>query len=71
MKHETTGWQWHQVDHVQIICTSLQTDNNASTSPQAACCFWCPASSVKALKAFYSPTRDVGECPTWWPPCRI
>jgi len=20
------GWQWHQLDHVQIICTSLQTD---------------------------------------------
>ena len=26
-------WQWHQVDHMQIICTSLQTDNYASTSP--------------------------------------
>jgi len=19
-------WQWHQLDHTQIICTSLQTD---------------------------------------------
>jgi len=27
------GWQWHQVDHMQIICTSLQTDNHTSTSP--------------------------------------
>jgi len=28
-----TGWQWHQLDHVQkIICTSLQTDNYASTA---------------------------------------
>jgi len=26
-------WQWHQLDHMQIICTSLQTDNYASTSP--------------------------------------
>jgi len=26
-------WQWHQMDHMQIICTSLQTDNHASTSP--------------------------------------
>jgi len=25
-------WQWHQLDHVQIICTSLQTDDHASTS---------------------------------------
>jgi len=27
-----TEWQWHQLDHMQIICTSLQTDNHASTS---------------------------------------
>jgi len=32
MKQEMTGWQWHQLDHMQIICTSLQTDNHASTS---------------------------------------
>jgi len=23
--------QWHQLDHIQTICTSLQTDNHAST----------------------------------------
>jgi len=27
------GWQWHQLDHMQIVCTLLQTDNHASTSP--------------------------------------
>jgi len=32
MKQEMMEWQWHQVDHMQIICTSLQTDNQASTS---------------------------------------
>jgi len=26
------GWQWHQPDHTQTICTSLQTDNHTSTS---------------------------------------
>jgi len=26
------GWQWRQLDHMQIICTSLQTDKHASTS---------------------------------------
>jgi len=25
-------WQWHQPGHMQV-CTSLQTDNHASTSP--------------------------------------
>ena len=24
-------WQWHQLDHMQIICTSLQTDNHTNT----------------------------------------
>ena len=27
------GWHWHQLDHMQIISTSLHTDNHASTSP--------------------------------------
>jgi len=35
MKQETMGWQWHQLDHMQIICTLLQTDKHASTSPLA------------------------------------
>jgi len=26
------GWQWYQVDHMQIICTSVQTEKHASTS---------------------------------------
>jgi len=43
-------WQWHQQD-----CTSLQTDNHASTPPlsflQAGCPSCRPTNSVKALKA--------------------
>jgi len=30
-REEMTGWHWHQLDHMRIICTSLQTDNNAIT----------------------------------------
>jgi len=26
------GWQRHQLDHMQIICTSLQTNNQANSS---------------------------------------
>ena len=26
------GWQWHQLDHMQTICTSLLTDNHTNTS---------------------------------------
>jgi len=48
-------WQWHQMGHMQV-CTSLQTDNHASTSPlsfflQAGCPSCRPTNSVKALKA--------------------
>ena len=49
-------WQWHQLDHMQV-CTSLQTDNHASTPPlsflQAGCPSCRPTNSVKALKAKY------------------
>jgi len=47
-------WQWHQLGHMQV-CTSLQADNHATTSPlsflQAGCPSCHPTNSVKALKA--------------------
>ena len=47
-------WQWHQLGRMQV-CTSLQTDNHASTPPlsflQAGCPSCHPTNSVKALKA--------------------
>ena len=47
--------RWHQLDHMQRICTSLQTDNNTNTSSlsflQAGCSSWHPTNSLKALKA--------------------
>jgi len=33
MQQEMMGWRWHQLDRMQISCTSLQTDNDNSTSP--------------------------------------
>jgi len=32
MKQEMMGWQWHQLDNMQIVCTLLQSDNHASAS---------------------------------------
>ena len=40
-------WQWHQLDHMQV-CTSLQTDNHASTPPLSFLQAGCPTSSVKS-----------------------
>jgi len=57
-------WQWHQLGHMQV-CSSLQVDNHASTSPlsflQAGCPSCRPTNSVKAL-----PRRRpiVQQCPT-------
>ena len=49
-----SDWQWHQLGHLQV-CTSLQTDNHASTPPlsflQAGCPSCRPTNSAKALKA--------------------
>ena len=28
MKQEMMGWQWHQLDYMQIICTLLQIDDH-------------------------------------------
>ena len=33
LQQEMMGWQWHQLDHMQIICTLLQTDDHVSTLP--------------------------------------
>jgi len=48
-------WQWNQLGHMQV-CTLLQTDNHASTSPlsflQAGCPSCQPTNSVKALNKY-------------------
>jgi len=46
-------WQWHQLGHMQV-CTSLQTDNDASTPALKFFSAWMPflpPNNVKALKA--------------------
>jgi len=59
-EQEVMGWQWHHLDHTQIIHTLFQTDNHASTSSlnflEAGCSSWRPTNSIKALKA-------MGEVP--------
>ena len=55
-------WQWHQLGHMQV-CTSLQADNHASTSPlsflQAGCPSCHPTNSVKALKALCAASQHT------------
>ena len=57
-------WQWHQLGHMQV-CTSLQTDNHASTPPlcflQAGCPSCRPTNGVKALKALKKYSCSTGK----------
>jgi len=57
-------WQWHQLGHMQV-CTSLQTDNHASTPPlsflQAGCPSCRPTNSVKALKGTTNMTTTTNN----------
>ena len=59
-------WQCHQLDRMQV-CTSLQTDNHASTPPlsflQAGCPSCRPTNSVKALKVQVVLQVDSNDCP--------
>jgi len=60
-------WQWHQLYHMQV-CTSLQTDNHASTPPlcflQAGWPSCHPTNGVKALKALCDKYAVVQYLPT-------
>jgi len=46
MKQEMMVWQWHKLDHMQLVCTSLQTDNHVGTS------------SLNFLQAFLMPNQQ-------------
>jgi len=65
MKQEMTGWQWHQLDHMQIIYMFLQRDYYASTLSlhflQTGCSSWCSTNSVKALKAICSSCVQISN----------
>ena len=56
-------WQWHQLRHMQVCTTSLQTDNHASTPRlsflQAGCPSCRPTNSVKALKAISTEGNSI------------
>ena len=61
-------WQWLQLGYMQV-CTSLQTDNHASTPPlsflQAGCPSCRPTNSIKALKANAKTPRKTQKSTKW------
>ena len=60
-------WQWHQLSHMQV-CTSLQTDNHASTLPLSflqAGCPSCSPTNVKALKVAINKSKQSIKTINW------
>ena len=61
-------WQWHQLGHMQV-CTSLQTDNHARTSPfsllQAGYPSCRPTNSVKALNFWGDKVKNTITVYCW------
>jgi len=55
------AWHWHQLDHMQIICSSLQTDNHTTQFLTGWMLLLPPNDSVKALKAS-AQEHNVLEC---------
>jgi len=54
-------WQWHQLGRMQV-CTSLQTDNHASTPPLSFLQAGCPSCRPTNSRSRYSikrPRRDA------------
>jgi len=56
------GWQWHQLDHMQIICTLLQTDNHASTSPLSFYRPDAPPAAQPTASKHWRQTKQSTEC---------
>jgi len=52
-------WQWHQLGHMQV-CTSLQTDNHANTSPTGQTPFLPPNQQRQSTK-----TLDIWTNSKW------
>ena len=50
MKHEMIWWQWHQLDHKQINCTSFQTSPQYLQYFTGWVLFLTPTNSVKVSK---------------------
>ena len=61
-----SGLQWHQLDNMQTICSSLQIDDHTNTSSltilHAGCSSWIPSPVWARGRCRISPPRFLAEC---------
>jgi len=61
LEQEMIGWQCLQLDHMQIICTSLQTDNHTSNSPFSFLQAGCPSRRSTNMRQASKATAQTAE----------
>jgi len=68
------GWQWHQLDHMQIMCTSLQTDNHAALHHSfftGRMLFLLPNQKCQSTEGKVALYYLSTLCMWWWPSVAI
>jgi len=53
--------QWHQLHHMQTMCTDNHTNTPSQFFLQAERSSRCPTNSVKAVKASQSMNKEINE----------
>ena len=61
LEQEMIRWQCLQLDHMQIICTSLQTDNHTSNSPFSFLQAGCPSRRSTNMRQASKATAQTAE----------
>ena len=64
------GWQWHQLDHMQTMCTSLETDNGSDNAPRHSNfsgCYNAQPCQNRTLKAICLFVSCLADLCSWLP----
>ena len=62
LEQEMMGWQWHQLDHMQVICTSLQTDNHSACTANITKMYWLRNHKLSRMVIYWRCRSDGGNC---------
>jgi len=52
------------------VRTNTLTNKQTPVKTSTSLCYTTPVGN-KLIMLMHTQTRNVGQCPTWWSPCRI